>query len=128
MKLLGEALRNLFRRPFTQKYPKVKPEVPDRLRGKLEHDKVKCIYCGLCEKQCPSDAITVDVKNKIWTHDLGKCLFCAQCEEVCHEMPKRDAIILTPEYELAEYKKHKFYRHTRHTAHDHKEKEKKESD
>jgi formate hydrogenlyase subunit 6 len=115
MKLLGEALRNLFRRSFTQKYPKVKPEVPEGLRGKLEHFKEKCIYCGWCEKQCPSAAITVDIKNKIWTHDLGKCLFCAQCEEVCHEVPKKDAIKMTPDFELAEYHKSKFFRHHRNT-------------
>lgn len=110
MKLLGESLKSLFKKPSTLKYPKERPEVPEGLRGKLEHDKEKCIYCGLCAKYCPSSAITVDTKNKTWTHDLGRCLFCAQCEEICREMPKRNAIKMTTEFELAEMKKKRFIR------------------
>lgn len=101
MGLILTALGNLFRKRFTQNYPKVKPKVPEDLRGKLYHDKAKCIYCGLCEKYCPSHAITVDTKNKTWSHDLGLCLFCGQCEETCRTLPKRDAIKMSPEFELA---------------------------
>jgi hydrogenase-4 component H/formate hydrogenlyase subunit 6 len=101
MGLILSALANLFRRRFTQRYPKVKPEVPGDLRGKLYHDRGKCIYCGLCAKYCPSHAITVDLQKKIWTHDLGKCLFCGQCEETCHNLPKKDAIKMSPDFELA---------------------------
>jgi formate hydrogenlyase subunit 6/NADH:ubiquinone oxidoreductase subunit I len=101
MGLMRSALAGLLRRRFTQKYPKVKPSIPGDFRGKLHHDRGKCIYCGLCEKYCPSAAITVDREKKIWRHDLGKCLFCAQCEETCHLLPKRDAIKMSTEFELA---------------------------
>ena len=101
MKLLGEALRNLARKPFTEKYPQEKPQVPYNFRGKVVHIPDKCIYCGLCAKYCPSNAITVDVKNKTWSIDYGKCLFCQQCEEVCRDMIKKNAIKLSSVYELA---------------------------
>jgi formate hydrogenlyase subunit 6/NADH:ubiquinone oxidoreductase subunit I len=101
MGIARAALENLFRKRFTQNYPKVRPKVPEDLRGKLYHDPAKCIYCGMCAKHCPSAAITVDTRKKVWTHDLGKCLFCGQCEETCHLYPKRDAIRMSPEFELA---------------------------
>jgi ech hydrogenase subunit F len=107
MKLTGEALKNIFRRPFTQRYPKVKPMIPEGLRGRVEHSKDKCIYCGLCAKYCPSNAIEVDVKKKEWRYDMGRCLFCAQCEEVCREMVKKNAIAMAMDYEHAEKRKEK---------------------
>ncbi len=105
MGIIRSAIANLFRPRFTERYPKERPRVPEDLRGKLYHDRSKCIYCGLCEKYCPSDAIKVDRVSKTWTHDLGKCLFCGQCEEVCRTMPKRDAIKMSDHFELATLKK-----------------------
>ena len=102
MKLLGEALRNIGKKPFTGKYPAVKPKVPFNLRGKVIHIPERCIYCGICAKYCPSGAITVDVKNKVWRIDYGRCLFCQQCEEACREIVKKDAIKLSSIYELAD--------------------------
>ncbi len=105
MRLAGEALKNIFRRTFTQKYPKVKPPIPEGLRGCVEHDAKKCIYCGMCAKYCPSNAIEVDAKRGIWRFDLGRCLRCGQCEEVCRYMVRKNAIRMSPEFEHADRKR-----------------------
>ncbi|UCD07382.1 MAG: 4Fe-4S binding protein [Candidatus Aenigmatarchaeota archaeon] len=104
MRLTGEALKNVFKRPFTQKYPKVKPIIPEGLRGRVEHDKNKCIYCGMCDKYCPSGAIEVEV-GRAWRYDMGRCLFCSQCEEVCKYMVRKNAITMVMDFEHAERKK-----------------------
>ncbi|MCK5082860.1 MAG: electron transfer flavoprotein subunit alpha [Candidatus Omnitrophica bacterium] len=44
-------------------------------------DKDKCSGCGLCERACPFNAITmVDGKAEI---DLDKCNLCSSCVEAC---------------------------------------------
>ena len=42
-----------------------------------------CVYCGLCVKQCPADALTVDRKEKIWEVDKEKCVKCGLCVDKC---------------------------------------------
>jgi formate hydrogenlyase subunit 6/NADH:ubiquinone oxidoreductase subunit I len=105
MLFLPEALRNLLKRAFTRRYPKERPVIPQGFRGKLVHYPDKCIYCGLCEKYCPSNCIKVDPKKKTWSQDMGQCLFCGQCVETCHEMPKRDALSMSTDYEHTTTKK-----------------------
>ena len=101
MRMIFDAIKNLFGRRFTRNYPKTRPPLPEGLRAKVMHDREKCIYCGMCARYCPSDAIKVDMKKREWRYDWGKCLFCAQCEEVCRDIVKKDAIKLTQEFELA---------------------------
>lgn len=106
--LLPEVLKSLLKKPFTRRYPKVKPVLPHGFRGKLIHYPDRCIYCGMCARNCPSNCITVDVKKRIWSQDMGQCLFCSQCVETCHEIPKKDALAMGIEYELATKNKRKF--------------------
>jgi ech hydrogenase subunit F len=108
MRLIGEALKNLFGRPFTQKYPEVKPLIPEGYRGLVEHDAKKCIYCGLCARNCPSAAIEVDAKKGVWKFDLGRCLHCAQCEETCRLVVRKNAIKMNLDFEHADRKKDRF--------------------
>ncbi|MBQ4544248.1 MAG: 4Fe-4S binding protein [Oscillospiraceae bacterium] len=42
-----------------------------------------CVYCTLCAKKCPVEAITVDRENKTWAVDEEKCIKCGVCVEKC---------------------------------------------
>lgn len=58
---------------------KIKPVV----KGKLACNTDSCIFCGLCAKNCPEGAITVDRATKSWTVDHEKCIQCGKCISKC---------------------------------------------
>lgn len=112
MGVVIEALKNLFKKPSTRKYPKEKVKPSERYRGKITFDKKGCTGCGLCKMVCPTNAITLGRKikkikvgkitHKQITHpiesiDIGKCVTCGLCVEICP--PK--VISFTKEFELA---------------------------
>ena len=96
---LFTVFKHLFKSPVTLEYPEKKRELNDNFRGKPVVE--GCIGCGICQKVCPTGAIsfTKDENGKVssYTVDLKKCMFCGNCEYYC---PK-GAIKLTQEYELA---------------------------
>lgn len=51
--------------------------------GKLVCDKDTCVYCGLCKKACPADALKVDRKQKVWEVDDELCVKCGACVDKC---------------------------------------------
>ena len=42
-----------------------------------------CVFCGLCAKACPADAIKVDRKEKLWEVDTENCVKCGACIDKC---------------------------------------------
>lgn len=51
--------------------------------GRPVMDPEKCVYCTLCAKKCPQEAIEVARKEKLWKLDEEKCVGCGLCAESC---------------------------------------------
>ena len=73
-----------------EKAPETAHAIQPRDDGKPVNDPSKCIYCTLCAKKCPQEAITVDHKAKTWVLNEDECVCCGTCQSAC---PK-DAIIM----------------------------------
>ena len=73
----------------TVEIPKVeKPAAKARAKSSAPTEELKCnleecIYCGICSKNCPCDAIKVDRKDKVWEVDNDACAACGVCVEKC---------------------------------------------
>lgn len=83
MSFTGHALSNLFHKPVTRNYPEVKNNFTDRTRGSIMIDVDNCLFCGLCAKKCPADAITVDRASKTWSISRMGCVQCENCVNSC---------------------------------------------
>ena len=70
-------------KPATLMYPVVPREWKERTRGRIEIELDACIFCGICAKKCPADAITVIREAKSWSIERMGCVQCSACVEVC---------------------------------------------
>lgn len=76
-------ISSLFKKPATLMYPVVPREWQERTRGHIEVDMEQCILCGICQKKCPTNAITVDRPKKSWTIERMQCIQCGCCIDYC---------------------------------------------
>ncbi len=83
MSFAGHALSNLFNKPVTSGYPFVKYEFTERTRGSIKINIDDCIFCGMCSRKCPSNAITVDKATKTWSIERMGCVQCSYCVISC---------------------------------------------
>jgi len=86
MSLLGMAftnLKNLFTGPATRLYPSIKRAPFARTRGSIQIDIDACIFCGMCQRKCPTQALVVNRQDKSWEIDVLRCIMCRYCVEVC---------------------------------------------
>ncbi len=94
MSMWRSSLRNLVSKPATRLYPSVPANLADATRGRIVYDMSKCIFCGLCERRCPTNAITMDKGNKTQSVSRARCIACKVCVENC----PTDAIEMIKEY------------------------------
>jgi ech hydrogenase subunit F len=81
--MAGKTMKNLFSRPATRLYPiQKRPPFPVS-RGHITNNMETCIFCGICQKKCPTDAISVARKEKTWEIQRLKCIACGCCVDVC---------------------------------------------
>ena len=100
----------------TVQYPKQKLQPSERFRGLHRlvpaQDREKCVACYLCPTVCPAKCITVEsAENEkgekypaVYEIDMLRCIFCGYCVEACPV----EAIEMTGNYELANYKRSDF--------------------
>jgi formate hydrogenlyase subunit 6/NADH:ubiquinone oxidoreductase subunit I len=86
--MIGDVARSLFKRPFTERYPFVARQAPERARGKLLWEMSKCTGCMACVRDCPADAIQVTIvdraaKKFVFHYRTDRCIYCAQCVSSC---------------------------------------------
>ena len=101
---LKEALKYIFSRPYTTKYPYGKADIHSRFRGKPEFQQDDCLACTACAEVCPPGAIEVidDIENKKRrvVRYLDKCIHCGECERIC---TCKSGVKMVPEFALAVY-------------------------
>ncbi len=117
---LRVTFKALFSPIVTVQYPREKLVITPNYRGHIDLIKFedtgshKCITCGSCQRECPSDCIVVEgekregVKGKVltvFTLDFTKCSLCGACVEVC----PTDALDYSNEYELAGTTREEFH-------------------
>jgi len=109
-----------YTKPATFQYPKVKRDLPKRVRGMLYNIVEDCIGCRACENICPVSCISMDlikrgpgetipltspesggVKKMFqvprFDIDLALCCWCGLCTSVC----PTECLVMTDQYEFS---------------------------
>lgn len=82
-KLGKMTLGSIFKKPETIQYPTQTKAMPEGLKGHVENDIDACILCGICQKRCPTGAITVDKPAGTWAINRFRCVQCGSCVREC---------------------------------------------
>ncbi len=104
MVTLKNFLTSYYRKPneggiFTVQYPEEREKEIENFRNFpfLVYDetpeKLRCVACGICERECPTKCIHIEMatdaagkparKPAVFDIDYGLCMNCGMCEDVC---------------------------------------------
>lgn len=64
-------------------YPFKKRVYYKNTRGSIDIDVKACIFCGICQKKCPTGALEVTRDKKEWAINRMRCIACNACVEAC---------------------------------------------
>lgn len=114
LRTIGITFTHAFRKRETKGYPEKAPFLPARYRARIiltrdPDGKERCVACNLCAAACPTDCISLQAAEdetgrrypSFFRINFSRCIFCGYCEEAC----PTNAIQLTPDFEMAEYKR-----------------------
>ncbi|UDG80899.1 NADH-quinone oxidoreductase subunit I [Candidatus Hartigia pinicola] len=103
-----------FQKRETLMYPEEPVYLSPRYRGRIvltrdPDGEERCVACNLCAVACPVGCISLEKSEtkdgrwypKFFRVNFSRCIFCGLCEEACPTM----AIQLTPDFEMAEWRR-----------------------
>ncbi len=85
---------SLFKKPETVLYPIEQKPKPVGLKGHIAIEAESCILCGMCDRSCATNCITVDKQARTWAIDRFQCIQCGYCVTCC---PKK-CLHMDPDY------------------------------
>ena len=85
--------KNLGNKPSTYAFPGAPMPKDALVRGHVEIDISGCIFCNICGRKCPTDALVINKETKVWKIAYYHCIVCGQCVEAC---PKK-CLYMNPE-------------------------------
>lgn len=83
MGMLNLVLSNISSKPATRLYPFEIREPFKEFKGRIVFNPENCILCGICQKKCPPDAISVTKADKKWELNVFRCIMCTECVNGC---------------------------------------------
>jgi NADH-quinone oxidoreductase subunit I len=114
LKGLWLVFKHAFKKPVTVQYPEEKPKLSPRYRGRIVLTRdpdgaERCVACYLCSSVCPVECISLQATEdetgrrypKTFRINFSRCIYCGLCEEAC----PTTAIQLTPDFEMAEFRR-----------------------
>ena len=81
--IIKTLVKSLFSKPATVKFPFAPRTYPAGSRGAVAIDIKTCIFCGICARKCPTNAIAVDRTAKKWAIKRMQCISCGGGVEGC---------------------------------------------
>ena len=107
--LLPNIVKAVLSKPETIAYPAVSHRSSASYRGSVRIISENCVGCGLCVRDCPAAALTLekDSKNSFrLIHYRDHCASCGQCEMSC----KFNSIYLNNSYIEASANRKDFFK------------------